>query len=75
MKNVRKNLFDPKLNQLITLKDLLIALEQLYVLNGYFLTRFIVPPQTIEQNSTIKAIVFPGSPLITLNLINELQNL
>ena len=63
MKNVRKNLFDPKLNQLITLKDfynLLIALEQLYVLNGYFLTRFIVPPQTIEQNSTIKAIVFPG---------------
>ena len=63
MKNVRKNLFDPKLNQLITLKDfynLLIALEQLYVLNGYFLARFIVPPQTIEQNSTIKAIVFPG---------------
>ena len=63
MKKVRKNLFDPKLNQLITLKDfynLLIALEQLYVLNGYFLTRFIVPPQTIEQNSTIKAIVFPG---------------
>jgi len=63
MKNVRKNLFDPKLNQLITLKDfynLLIALEQLYVLNGYFLTRFIVPPQTIEQNSTIKAIVLPG---------------
>ena len=63
MKNVRKNLFDPKINQLITLKDfynLLIALEQLYVLNGYFLTRFIVPPQTIEQNSTIKAIVFPG---------------
>ena len=63
MKNVRKNLFNSKLNQTITLKDfynLLIALEQLYVLNGYFLTRFIVPPQTIEQNSTIKAIVFPG---------------
>ncbi len=63
MKKVRKNLFDPKLNQPITLKDfynLLIALEQLYVLNGYFLTRFIVPPQTIEQKSTIKAIVFPG---------------
>ena len=63
MKNVRKNLFNSKLNQTITLKDfynLLIALEQLYVLNGYFLTRFIVPPQTIEQNSTIKTIVFPG---------------
>ena len=47
----------------ITLEDfynLLIALEQLYVLNGYFLTRFIVPPQTIEPNSMIQAIVFPG---------------
>ena len=32
----------------------------MYVLNGYFLTRFIVPPQTIEQNTKIKAIVFPG---------------
>ena len=52
-----------KIFKTITLKDfynLLIALEQLYVLNGYFLTRFIVPPQTIEQNTKIKAIVFPG---------------
>ena len=59
----RKNLFSSKIFKTITLKDfynLLIALEQLYVLNGYFLTRFIVPPQTIEQNTKIKAIVFPG---------------
>ncbi len=63
MIELRKNLFKSKIFKTITLKDfynLLIALEQLYVLNGYFLTRFIVPPQTIEQNTKIKAIVFPG---------------
>ena len=63
MIELRKNLFTSKIFKTITLKDfynLLIALEQLYVLNGYFLTRFIVPPQTIEQNTKIKAIVFPG---------------
>ena len=63
MIELRKNLFSSKIFKTITLKDfynLLIALEQLYVLNGYFLTRFIVPPQTIEQNTKIKAIVFPG---------------
>ena len=63
MIDLRKNLFKSKKFQIITLKDfynLLIALEQLYVLNGYFLTRFIVPPQSIEQNSKITAIVFPG---------------
>ena len=63
MIELRKNLFKSKKFKTISLKDfynLLIALEQLYVLNGYFLTRFIVPPQTIEQNAKIKAIVFPG---------------
>ncbi len=63
MIELRKNLFKSKIFKTITLKDfynLLIALEQLYVLNGYFLTRFIVPPQTIEQNTKVKAIVFPG---------------
>ena len=63
MIELRKNLFKSKIFKTITLKDfynLLIALEQLYVLNGYFLTRFIVPPQTIEPNSRIQAIVFPG---------------
>ena len=63
MIELRKNLFSSKIFKTITLKDfynLLIALEQLYVLNGYFLTRFIVPPQTIEQNTKVKAIVFPG---------------
>ena len=56
-------LFNSKLSQTITLEDfynLLIALEQLYVMNGYFLTRFIVPAQTIEQNGKIRVIVFPG---------------
>lgn len=59
----RKKLFNSKLSQTITLEDfynLLIALEQLYVMNGYFLTRFIVPAQTIEQNGKIRVIVFPG---------------
>ena len=63
MVEFRKNLFNSKMLKTITLEDfynLLIALEQLYVLNGYFLTRFIVPPQTIEPNSRIQAIVFPG---------------
>ena len=63
MVEFRENLFKSKMLKTITLEDfynLLIALEQLYVLNGYFLTRFIVPPQTIEPNSRIEAIVFPG---------------
>ena len=63
MVEFRENLFNSKMLKTITLEDfynLLIALEQLYVLNGYFLTRFIVPPQTIEPNSRIQAIVFPG---------------
>ena len=63
MVGFRENLFNSKMFKTITLEDfynLLIALEQLYVLNGYFLTRFIVPPQTIEPNSRIQAIVFPG---------------
>ena len=63
MVEFRENLFNSKMLKTITLEDfynLLIALEQLYVLNGYFLTRFIVPPQTIEPNSMIQAIVFPG---------------
>ena len=63
MVEFRENLFNSKMFKTITLEDfynLLIALEQLYVLNGYFLTRFIVPPQTIEPNSMIQAIVFPG---------------
>ena len=63
MVEFRENLFNSKMFKTITLEDfynLLIALEQLYVLNGYFLTRFIVPPQTIEPNSRIQAIVFPG---------------
>ena len=63
MLEFRENLFNSKMFTTITLEDfynLLIALEQLYVLNGYFLTRFIVPPQTIEPNSRIQAIVFPG---------------
>ena len=63
MVEFRENLFNSKMFKTITLEDfynLLIALEQLYVLNGYFLTRFIVPPQTIEPNSRIQAIVYPG---------------
>ena len=72
MIELRKNLFKSKIFKTITLKDfynLLIALEQLHVLNGYFLTRFIVPPQTIEQNTKIIAIVFlvKLNQLITLN--------
>ena len=63
MEKMRQNMFLSKLNQEITLTEfynLLIALEQLYVLNGYFLTRFIVPPQTIEEGESIHVIVYPG---------------
>ena len=63
MEKMRQNMFLSKLNQKITLTEfynLLIALEQLYVLNGYFLTRFIVPPQTIEEGASIHVIVYPG---------------
>jgi hemolysin activation/secretion protein len=63
MEVMRRNIFLPKENQKITLTEfynLLIALEQLYVLNGYFLTRFIVPPQTVEEGVPIYVIVYPG---------------
>ena len=63
MEEIRRNLFLSKRDNIITLNEfynLLIALEQLYVLNGYFLTRFIVPPQTIEEGNHIKVIVYPG---------------
>jgi len=63
MEEIRRNLFLSKRDNTITLTEfynLLIALEQLYVLNGYFLTRFIVPPQTIEEGNHIKVIVYPG---------------
>ncbi len=63
MKEMREKLFSTKKDKLISLVEfynVLIALEQLYVLNGYFLTRFIVPPQTIEEGKEIKVIVYPG---------------
>ena len=63
MREIRQNLFSSKNNKLISLTEfynVLIALEQLYVLKGYFLTRFIVPPQTIEEGKAINVIVYPG---------------
>ena len=92
MEKMRQNMFLSKLNQKITLTEfynLLIALEQLYVLNGYFLTRFIVPPQTIEEGTFIHVIVYPGkiesidttqlskriaNPDLRLAAINSLKN-
>ena len=63
MKEIRQNLFSSKNDKLISLTEfynVLIALEQLFVLKGYFLTRFIVPPQTIEEGKAVNVIVYPG---------------
>ncbi len=58
-----KNIFTELIGKRISLKEFLdkvSLLEQQYIKLGYFLTRIIVPPQTIENNHTIQLTLIKG---------------